>query len=313
MPSAVASSEAAVPPVNGPAPAPDTEQIKSLVREVGALAAPPHVYLKVWELLQSSESSAKDFERVIGLDPSLTVRLLRIANSSFYNLRGRVDTVSRAVSVIGTRELFTLIVAVSAVKSFSKITSDLVNMDTFWRHSVFTGLVAKLLADQCDVLRAERLFVAGLLHDVGALVMFNRLPDVERDFLEAAAGDEDKLYALELEVLGFTHAHVAGVLLEKWQVPDALRGAVMGHHDPLSVQEGMLEAALVHVANTIANRSAIGSFYESGVIDEQPPISDTLWGSIGLQANDVEVESLIAQASEQFIETMASLGLSVGE
>ena len=105
--------------------------LKAMVREVGALAAPPHVYMKAWELLQSSASGGKNFEQVIGLDPSLTLRLHRTANSSFYNLRGRVSTMSRAVGVVYIRELFTLVVAVSAITLFSKITSDLVNMDIF--------------------------------------------------------------------------------------------------------------------------------------------------------------------------------------
>ena len=232
--------------------------LKAMVREVGALATPPHVYMKAWELLQSSASGGKNFEQVIGLDPSLTLRLHRTANSSFYNLRGRVSTMSRAVGVVYIRELFTLVVAVSAITLFSKITSDLVNMDTFWRHSVFTGAVAKLLTEHCDALHSERVFVAGLLHDIGSLVMFNQLPDVQREFLPTTAGDEEQLYQMELDVLGFTDAQVADILLETWQVPAELNGAVIGHHDPSSVVHGVLEAGFIRVANAIANCSAIG-------------------------------------------------------
>ena len=123
---------------------------------------------------------------------------------------------------------------------------------------MFTGAVAKLLTEHCDALHSERVFVAGLLHDIGSLVMFNQLPDVQREFLPTTAGDEEQLYQMELDVLGFTDAQVADILLETWQVPAELNGAVIGHHDPSSVVHGVLEAGFIRVANAIANCSAIG-------------------------------------------------------
>ena len=236
--------------------------LQSLLTDVKALVSPPHIYLKVSELMHAADSSAKDFEEVIHLDPTLTARLLRIANSSFYSFRSKVDTVSRAVAVIGMRDLYSLVIAVSAVQSFSKISNGLVNMDTFWRHSIYCGLIARTLANRCNVLHTERMFVAGLLHDIGSLVIFNRLPEVARDLLLIAQGDEEVLYQAEKEALGFTHAHVGGVLLDHWQVPPTLYRAVTAHHEPFTVLEGRLEASIVHLANVLANDSQLGALYE---------------------------------------------------
>ena len=236
--------------------------IGALVADVKGLVTPPHVFLKVTELMRSTDSNAKDFESVIGVDPNLSARLLRIANSSFYSFASKVDTVSRAVAVIGMRDLYSLVTAVSAVKSFSKITNDLVSMDTFWRHSIMTGLIARNLAKRCKVLHSERLFVAGLLHDIGSLVLFNRLPELSRDLMLISQGDEVLLHQAEWETLGFNHAHVAAQLLQTWQLPVTLSTAIAAHHDPASIEGDRLDAAIIHAADIFAGQSDLGSFVE---------------------------------------------------
>lgn len=281
--------------------------LPSLVTDVKGLVSPPHIYLRVSELMRSSDSDARDFAEVIQLDPNLTARLLRIANSSFYSFRSKVDTVSRAVAVIGMRDLYSLVIAVSAVQSFSKIPNDLVNMDTFWRHSIYCGLIARALANRCHVLHTERMFVAGLLHDIGSLVIFNRLPDVARDLLLIAQGDETALYHAEKETLGFTHAHVGGVLLDHWQVPRALHRSVAAHHEPLLVLEGRLEASIVHLADVLANDSDLGALYEDSAGETSVAAED--WEAVGLDAGGADKDEILSEAGRQFIETVTMLGI----
>ncbi len=279
----------------------------TLLNDVKGVASPPHIYLRISQLMQSSSANAKHFEEVIRCDPNLTARLLRIVNSSFYSFRGRIDTVSRAVAVIGMRDLFSLVTAVSAVKSFSKISNDLVNMDTFWRHSVFCGLIARALAVRCNILHSERMFVAGLLHDIGSLIIFNRLPGVARDLMVVSDGNEESLYYAERDTLGFTHAQVGGSLLEMWELPINLHEAVSGHHQPISVTEGRLEAYIVHIANLLANHSEIGALYEEAKSTE--PVRTEYFEAIGLSGSDIDVDELLSEVGLQFAETVTLLGI----
>ena len=286
----------------------EQNDLSALVTDVKGLVTPPHVFLKVTELMRSSDSSAKDFESVIAVDPSLSARLLRIANSSFYSFASQVDTVARAVAVIGMRDLYSLVTAVSAVKSFSKITNELVSMDTFWRHSIMIGLVARNLAKRCNVLHGERLFVTGLLHDIGSLVLFNRLPGLSRDLMLVTKGDEELLHRAEWDTLGFTHAHVAGQLLAMWQLPSSLTGAIAAHHDPSSIEDARVDATLVQLADIFAGHSDLGGFVEGERRDR--PVPSQAWEVLGVDGDNIDAEELIGDTQSQFVDTVAALGLA---
>ena len=170
---------------------PKQDSVVALLDDVEGLVSPPGVCLRLFELIHAPTTGVKDIAAVVGVDPNLTTRLLRLANSSFYNFARKIDTISRAVAVIGTAELYQLVLSVSAVKTFSSIPNELVKMDTFWRHSVYTGLLARALAIRINVLHPERLFVSGLMHDIGSLVLYNQRPDDRRDSLLVAEGEEE--------------------------------------------------------------------------------------------------------------------------
>ena len=208
------------------------ESVVALLDDVEGLVSPPDVCMRLFELIHAPTTGAKDIADVVSMDPNLTARLLRIANSSFYNFSRKIDTISRAVMVIGTAELYQLVLSVSAVSTFTRIPNELVKMDTFWHHSVYTGLVARALATRANVLHPERLFVSGLMHDIGSLILYHQRPDTMRDILMVAEGDEDLLYQAELEHFEFSHASVAGHLMEQWQFPESLVEAVTWHHQP---------------------------------------------------------------------------------
>jgi len=269
--------------------------------EVSGLVSPPDVYVKVFDLMESPTATADDMGLIISQDPSLTARLLKIVNSPFYNFSSRIDTVSRAVAVIGLRELYSLVVAVSAVKSFSAIPNDVVNMDTFWRHSIYCGIISRLLAKRCNVLHTERLFIAGLLHDIGSLVIYNRVPDVAKRMLDTANGDEEMLFAIESEELGFTHADLGGELLKQWSLPESLQEAVAFHHQPGRAKGAKMEAAIVHIANVLANQSELGAFCEVKVPETE--IDGAAWIATGLKKEEFNQEETIGEAGIQFVET----------
>ncbi|MGA7800543.1 MAG: HDOD domain-containing protein [Gammaproteobacteria bacterium] len=269
------------------------------------LVSPPDICVRLLELVEAPDTSAGDIGSVLTQDPNLTARLLRIVNSSYYNFPSRIDTVSRAVTVVGIRELYSLVLAVSAVQVFTRIPAQLVNMDTFWRHSIYCGLIARGLARRLRILHPERLFIAGLLHDIGSLLIYQRVPERARDLLLTAEGDEQILYEAEVKTLGFSHADLGGLMMELWKLPVPLQEAVRFHHSPADADEGKLEAAIVHIAEVLANRSEIGSFCEEP--SDTAAVQPEAWAALGMAESDLDVDELIGEAGLQFTESATIL------
>lgn len=272
----------------------------AVLDDLSWLVSPPHVYFRVLELIQANNTSAEDIAEVIRQDPSLTARLLKVVNSSFYSFATRVDTVSRAVAIVGTRSLQLLVTAVCALDTFAKIETNLVSMGTFWRHSFYVGLIARGLARRCRVLHPERLFVAGLLHDIGSLVLYLRAPDVSKRLLVVADGDEEALHRAELKTLGFSHAELGGDLLKSWMLPETLHKAVRCHHTPKRAGVGCFDASIVHVADGLANRSRLTAFCEQPA--EVIAIEAQAWETLTQERVELNQEEVLKEATLQLAE-----------
>ncbi len=278
-----------------------TVQANELVKGIAKLASLPEVCIRVNEMVDDPRSSAADIGRVISRDTALTAQLLRMANSAFYNFPSKVDTISRAVTVVGERELRYLVLALSAVRTFTQIPVEMINMASFWRHSVYCGVMARLVASHCHVLHSERLFVAGLLHDLGKLVMMNRIPEREKIALTQSIEGEKELHIAEQELFGFDHAEVGSVLLQQWNIPAALCETVACHHDISKAEEARLDAAVVHIANVVANRAELAEDYE-GPLPEVDPMA---WEITGL--NEEKMLEITDEAAPLFAESWAMI------
>lgn len=278
------------------------------VKDVAGLVSPPEVCIKLLDLVDSPKSTAHEIGEVISSDPNLSARLLKLVNSSFYNYSGRIDTLSRAIAIVGTRELYSLAISVSAVRAFSNIPAQLINMDTFWRHSLYCGIIARYLAKRCGILHPERLFVAGLLHDIGELVMFARAPEKSRDLMLMAEGNENVLAYAERQEFGFTHADLGGLLATLWNLPDTLVEAITCHHNPLDAVCSKQQAGIVKIADILADRSSLGALFESQPRQASPlEIDKSLWRVTGLCAANFDESQIIGDAGQQFIETSGIL------
>lgn len=270
--------------------------VQDIVADVSTLVSPPDVWVRIHEVVRNPKSTTSDVAGITMQDPALTANILKIVNSAFYNFSKKIDTVSRAITVIGMDDLFSLVTAITAANVFSNIPSRISRPEIFWRHSLSTGIISRRLARECRVLNAERLYVAGLLHDIGSLVLYSRFPDQAMEALMAANGDEEVLYQVESDLFGYTHADVGAELLRLWQLPETLVEAVACHHEPSRAAQGTIDAAIVHIANVAANHRAVGSFVGEGEsYDTQPdPLA---WQIIGKNSsildsigNDLEEE-----------------------
>jgi HD-like signal output (HDOD) protein len=269
---------------------------KKLVEHIDRLVSLPDVCVKVNRLLDSAEYSAGRIGEIIGQDTDLSARLLRLVNSSFFGLRAPVDTISRAVALVGTNELRNLVLAASAIRMFTGIPSDLVDMGEFWRHSITSGVVAQHLAARCNVLHAERLFVMGVLHDIGRLVIYLTLPDQSRDILLITGGDDWLLPDTEQDMLGFTHMDVGEQLLRYWGLPDAVIAVVGAHHRPDRAGDFQFDAALVHLAIALSNGEMNGLCVDEILTTIHPSV----WQFSCLNQQDVEqvIDSIPSLAAE---------------
>lgn len=224
---------------------------QDLISKSLKLVTLPDVYLRAKAVLDDPDSSAQDMARAIEYDPAMTARLLRIANSAFFGFAASVETVSRAVSLLGNQQIHDLVLATSLANVFKGVNPAVMDMDKFWHDSVYRAVAAKLLAAHCNVLDAERLFVAGLLADIGHLLMFGQIPEQTQAAAQTAVAAHRRLYRVEREVIGFDYAEVGGELLAAWRLPESLQQTVRHHAEPARAEEFELETAIVHVADAL--------------------------------------------------------------
>jgi HD-like signal output (HDOD) protein len=270
--------------------------VPELIKDITGLVSFPAVGLRVNELVNNPATTAAQLGEVISQDPALTAQLLQIANSTAFGHSSQVSTVSRAVTVIGTRAIRDLVLASSTVHAFEGIPNELVSMENFWRHSLYCGLAARFLAEQRRLKNTETLFIAGMLHDIGQLVIFRKLPQESKQaLLLSIEGDEDfALHHAEQRILGFDHAQVGGALLRQWSFPPLLVECTEFHHDPLLAKQFPIEAALVHIANSIAQLAEVDSVQEDDALLTEP----AAWTVTGL-GKDM-IEPAVRAAQQQF-------------
>lgn len=277
---------------------------EEMVAEVSTLVSLPLVCVRVNEMLADPHSTAASLGELISHDPSLTTRLLKLVNSAYYGLAREISTVSHAVAIVGTAELRSLVLATSAVRAFRGIPTDLVDMDSFWHHSVYCGLAARILAGRMGWKNRETLFVAGLLHDVGQLVLYHQAPREAREVLERRESGSGALHELEQEVFGFTHADVGAALLRAWNLPQLLWEAVKYHHRAGAAGLHAREAAAVSVANALAARVEPGT--KAGGAATPPAttgVPSAAWALLGLP--EESAGEIVGEANLQSFEVLA--------
>jgi HD-like signal output (HDOD) protein len=255
---------------------------QGLVQSIEDLVTLPEVALRIGRMVEDPSSSATDIGREISRDAALTARLLRIANSPALGYHGKIATISRAITVLGVRQVRDLTVGLTAIRTFDGIGNELVTMESFWRHSFLCAVAAGQIAARRDRNRDDSPFVAGLLHDIGQLVLFSRAPVPARQALlmSVDSADDLGLFLCEREIMGFDHGAVGLALAQKWGLPRSLQECIEFHHEPGRAQEYPLEVATVHIANSAAVLAEIGS----SELTDAPAISDAAMSAAGMDA-----------------------------
>lgn len=269
----------------------------------GKVAVPslPIIFTRINEAVNNPRMSIADIGKIISEDTGLSSRLLKIANSALYGFPAKIETISRAVTIIGTQQLRDLSLATVVLKLFRGIPRDMMNMESFWRHSIACGIAARILATYRREPNVERYFVAGVLHDVGRLVLCMKMPAEMRLAAERSRTNGELLHLLEAEVLGVDHAVVGGMLMRLWNLPPTLESIVMHHHHPIKADSHPVEAAMVHISDLIAHAMQLGRTSEERV----PLFEAGSWERIGLPLS--VLSPLLNQVDRQFQDAMQTI------
>lgn len=256
---------------------------QELVQKNINLLSLPETAMRINSMVSDPNSTASDIGDVVSQDPALTARLLRVVNSAFYGFPSKIDTISMAITILGTRQLRDLVMTTSVINRFRDIPASVVDMENFWCHSLTTALAAKNFANHMKISNSERLFVAGLLHDIGKLVMYIALPDPSRQVVEIAGEPQVDSNHVEEAIFGFTHSQVGAELLRQWKLPESLIEPVAYHHEPALAKVYQQETAIVHLANVIAND------IQPAISADDDSVADPMaWKLLGLEPSLLE-------------------------
>jgi len=265
---------------------------KKILQNEVKLPEIPSIVYELNEIMADPMSSAHDITQVVTKSPSLAAVLLRIVNSSFYGFPSKIDSITRAVTIIGTREIGGLALGISTITLFKGIPKDLVEMFSFLRHSFSCAIISRILAAQKMIPQTEQMFVSGLLHDIGRLIVYKYFPEHAKRLLALAAKSGELLYQEEEGCLGCKHTEIAKYLLEKWKLPFILENNISYHHHPSNAHDPV-RASIVHLADIVANALGLGTSGERFV----PPLDPKAWEVLDLSPSCFEV--ITRQAIDQ--------------
>jgi putative nucleotidyltransferase with HDIG domain len=223
----------------------------------GDLPTLPDIALKVLELAGSDEASARQIEDALQRDQALAARVLRMSNSAYYAMRGTVSTLSHAVVILGTRALRTVVLAACS-ESLCQHKRSSFKDRTLWRHSVASGIAARFIARRCRYAMPEEAFVAGLLHDIGKLVLDVNHREQYKVVVQRAFQTGESFLEIEREVFGFDHAQIGALVARKWDLAVRTREAIEWHHEPDRATVDPSLADIVSLANMLCVKLAIG-------------------------------------------------------
>lgn len=275
--------------------------IQTLLDEDLSIATLPGVYHQFQEAMASDNTSFGRIGEIILHDSGLTARLLQIVNSAYYGFPSRIEKISDAIRVVGTEQLSYLVLSTVVTDKFKSIPESVLNMESFWEHSIACGLIARELASYKSNLESEKFFVAGMLHDIGQIVLCSKLPMLSLKFLLDLQSQSEQIDFLEKEELGFDHTELGASLLKKWNLSDFHVEMVAFHHNPHLSPNFAFEASLLHFADVLANSMQLGSSGEKSI---SPKLEEDTWEKLGI-SEKISLSDLKLKVSETYEETVS--------
>lgn len=273
---------------------------QELTSQIDALTSLPTVYERVREQLQSPQGSVFEVARLVAADPALTARLLRLVNSAMYGHRGEIDNVVRAVQILGLQQVHDLVLAMSLHAMFAGIKPAHLDMNEFWRNSVLCALAARAIAQLTRHPGQERVFVIGLLADIGHLVLFQTTPVLADEARQIASQTNEALHLVERRIIGCDFAEVGATLMDQWRVPSSFATAIGTQTLPRLGGEHAGDAAILNLARHIVEADARGETSKQTAAR----VETSVWGLL-----DIDPDRFAAIREEAELNLAAYLSL----
>ena len=250
--------------------------LEEILASVDSLPSLPGIVNELIQAQGREDVSVDDLVHCIAQDQALTARVLRVANSPFYGMQHKVASIHDAVVVLGLRAVSNLVLAASMTGYFTPPPGYGFDPRGFWRHSFGTALAARILAQHCRM-DPETGFTAGLLHDIGRLMLMTHHAEGYAQVVTTWEEGEAGLWNVERGLLGFDHAQAGELLARRWRFPEAIAQAVARHHTPAEGQARTF-ADVIHLADVLAHALELGG----DGLDRVYPIDAGVWRRLGL-------------------------------
>jgi HD-like signal output (HDOD) protein len=254
--------------------------LQDIISNASTLFVLPDSVTRLKACMDDGASNIDDIADIISFDPALATQLLKVANSALYRFPNKIDTITKALQVVGTRSTYDLALAFGVSQAFKEIDGQVIDLDKFWEQSVSCGLLAKYFAEMRNIREPERLFVAGLLHNIGELVIVDMLPDSAKrcQAFNARVSPAE----LQAGVLGYTFTNVSAGIIKEWGIPETIYKPIANIHGEKRNQSD-IEEQILQLSYVLALDNVNSEIYPS-----YNNLKPELHESLSLNRDDLE-------------------------
>jgi HD-like signal output (HDOD) protein len=280
-----------------------TEAILNAIKDLPSI---PKVVFEVTKLLNDSKTSPNLLSDMIGKDQALTSKVLAIANSPLYGLKRKVSSIEFAVLILGFQELKNIVAALSFADSIEVVPTSYFDPQEFWLHSIVVGTAAKGISQHLGFEFGSDAFVAGLLHDLGILIIYKFFNVEFVEIIIKASSEKMTILEAERQILGLTHQEIGKFLAEKWDLPLILCDSINYHHNPSEANENNYFVSIIHLVDYMTQRIRVAQFYW----DKEMILDNKILEILNFSSEEA-VDNLISDYNEMFKATAESLKKSL--
>lgn len=253
--------------------------VKEYALNAGDVFVLPEAVTKVKQLIDDDTTGVEDIAEVINYDPAIMSQVLKIANSALYKFPNTITTVAKAIQVIGTRSIYDLVLAYGVSRAFRKVSPEVIDLDQYWEHAVSCALLCKYFAEEIGIKEPEKLFVCGLLHNLGELVLVKLDPEKAKQC--AAITSEYSPLLLQKKYLGFPYAAISSELLKLWGIPNDISEIVAETHATENTSKTK-EVRIMQLAYLLARNNI-----NNGLYPIHGDVCEEMYQSLGLDIDAV--------------------------
>ncbi len=278
--------------------------IDELIGRGQELPSLPEIYLRVSQLLEDEKVSVYEIGDTVQNDPAITTRVLKMVNSAYYGLPNQVSSVAQAISLLGRERLKHILIGSVLRGVFSAQDNPAFSMQEFWQHSIKTAIIARQLARELAVIQEpEAMFTAGLLHDIGRLLLINRVPEQLLAAEEYMIRKRVDILSAEIAEIGLTHTAVGEAMMHHWGLPQLLIDCARYHHEIVHDGPNRRATHLIYLANQLSQY--VPPLDDGETVDILDDIENWDQGDLDLE----QIASACQHADDMVFEVMESLGM----